>query len=102
MARPVIYMLIGCAPGERCVIERTETGFETRENETGAANDWARQHPKWEARIAADYFLTSPPAAATARCRARRDALSRWQEPCRAPISIGLSPRSSTLIRGLP
>jgi hypothetical protein len=85
VARPVIYVLVGCAPGERCVIERTETGFETHENETGAANDWARQHPKWEARIAADYFLTSSPELATARCRARRDALSRWPEPLSRP-----------------
>jgi hypothetical protein len=78
VARPVIYVLIGCAPGERCVIERTETGFETHENETSVANDWARNRPKWEARIAANYFLTSSPAAATARCRARRDALAGW------------------------
>jgi hypothetical protein len=27
VARPVIFTLIGCAPGERCVIERTENGF---------------------------------------------------------------------------
>jgi hypothetical protein len=81
VARPVIFVLIGCAPGERCVIERTETGFETHENETSAANDWVRQNPKWEARIAANYFLTSSPATATARCRARRDALAAWPEP---------------------
>jgi hypothetical protein len=40
--------LIGCAPGERCVIERTEKGFETREKETSAANDWVPSRPMWE------------------------------------------------------
>ncbi len=27
IARPVIFTLLGCRPGERCVIERTEQGF---------------------------------------------------------------------------
>ena len=40
VARPVIYTLAGCRRGERCVIERTEQGFETREQDTCAANDW--------------------------------------------------------------
>lgn len=81
VARPVIYTLIGCAPGERCVIERTETGFETREDETSAANDWAPSRPMWEARIGAAHFLSRSSAEATARCRARRDALARWRGP---------------------
>ena len=79
VARPVIYLLIGCAPGERCVIERTETEFETHEGETSAANNWTQARPNWEARISADYFLTASPALATARCRARRDALAGWR-----------------------
>jgi hypothetical protein len=78
VARPVIYVLVGCAPGERCVIERTETGFVTREDETSAANDWAPPRPMWEARIAASHFLTCSPADAAARCSARRDALAGW------------------------
>ena len=36
----MIYTLVGCAAHERCVIERTETDFLTREQETSAANDW--------------------------------------------------------------
>src|SRR6202023_3101996 len=47
-ARPVIYPLIGCAADERCVIERTETGFVTREEETSAANDWVPCRAGWE------------------------------------------------------
>ena len=78
VARPVLYTLVGCAPGERCIIERTETEFETRDDETSVANDWAQSRPNWEARIAADHFLTTSPALAVARCRARRDALAGW------------------------
>jgi hypothetical protein len=78
VARPVIYTLAGCAPGERCVIERTETGFTTREDDTSAANDWVPGRPMWEARMAANYFLTLPSAEAAARCAARRDELAGW------------------------
>lgn len=81
VARPVIYTLIGCAPGERCVIERTEDSFETREHETSAANDWMPSRPKWEARLAASRFLTSSPAEAATRCRDRHDALAGWNGP---------------------
>jgi hypothetical protein len=79
VARPAIYVLIGCAPNERCVIERTETGFATRENATSAANDWVPSRPRWEARVAATYFLTWSPAEAAARCRDRYDALAGWR-----------------------
>src|SRR5262249_33624151 len=40
VARPVIFTLIGCERGERCVIERTEEGFTSRVEDTSAANDW--------------------------------------------------------------
>jgi hypothetical protein len=78
-ARPAIYMLIGCSPGERCVIERTETSFVTRENETSAANDWVPSRPNWEARIAATRFLTWSSAEAAAHCRDRQYALAGWR-----------------------
>ena len=48
VARPVIYTLIGCATGERCVIERTENGFVTREEKTSATNDWVPSRPRWK------------------------------------------------------
>jgi hypothetical protein len=79
VARPAIYLLVGCAPGERCVIERIEDGFKTRVDETGAANDWTPARPRWEARIAAGHFLKCSPLEAAARCRARRDALAGWR-----------------------
>jgi hypothetical protein len=74
----VIYTLIGCAPGERCVIEWTEKGFVTREDETGAANDWVPGRPQWEARVSASRFLTCSTEEAATRCRDRHDALIGW------------------------
>jgi hypothetical protein len=78
VARPVIYALIGCAPGERCVIERTENGFVTRENGTSAANDWMPRRPRWEARVAVNRFFTCSSEEAAAHCRERHDALADW------------------------
>jgi hypothetical protein len=75
----VIYTLIGCASGERCVIERTENGFVTREENTSAANDWVPNRPRWEARIAATCFLTWSSAEAAERSRDRQDALAGWR-----------------------
>src|SRR5215475_15049598 len=34
VARPVIFTLVGCRLGERCVIERTEEGAATRTSDT--------------------------------------------------------------------
>jgi hypothetical protein len=79
VARPVIYTLIGCSPGERCVIERTENGFVTREENTSAANDWVPNRPQWEARVSPSRFLTCSSAEAAARCRDRHDALADWR-----------------------
>ncbi|MBX6424666.1 MAG: hypothetical protein IRZ09_01880 [Variibacter sp.] len=81
VARPVIYTLIGCAPGERCVIERTEEAYETRCDDTAAANDWGARRPGWEARIAARHFFTLSFAEAAENSRARRAALAAWPGP---------------------
>jgi hypothetical protein len=81
VARPVIYTLVGCAPGERCVIERTERGFVSRENDTSAANDWVPERPHWEGRIGTRRFLTSSFADAAGFSRARREALVGWDGP---------------------
>jgi hypothetical protein len=78
VARPVIYTLIGCAQNERCVIERTETGFVTREHDTSAANDWVPSRAGWEGRIGTRRFLTSSFADAASYSRARRDSLNAW------------------------
>jgi hypothetical protein len=78
VARPVIYTLVGCAANERCVIERTETGFVTRQEETSAANDWVPCRPGWEGRIGTRRFLTSSFAEAAGYSRARRESLRTW------------------------
>jgi hypothetical protein len=80
IARPVIFTLIGCERGERCVIERTEEGFATRDEDTSAANDWIHSAPGWEARVCATRLLTVSPAEAAANSNARREALSSWPQ----------------------
>jgi hypothetical protein len=85
VSRPVIYVLIGCAPGERCVIERTETGFATREHETSAANDWVPCQAGWEGRIGTRRFFISTFADAAGYSRARRESLIEWAGACASP-----------------
>jgi hypothetical protein len=78
VARPVIYTLVGRTAGERCVIERTETGFVTREDDTCAANDWVPRRPGWEGRIGTRRFLISSFDDAASYSRARRESLASW------------------------
>jgi len=78
IARPAIFTLVGCARGERCVIERTEEGSASRGEDTSAANDWLRSAPPWEARVGATLLLTSSSEEAAAHSRARREALASW------------------------
>jgi hypothetical protein len=78
VARPVIYTLVGARAAERCVIERTETGFVTRTDDTSAANDWVPSRPGWEGRIGMRRFLVCSFAEAAGFSRARRDALAGW------------------------
>jgi hypothetical protein len=79
IARPVIYSLVGCEPGQRCVIERTEEGFATRLDRTSAANDWHHSAPSWEARTRADLMLTRSYEETAASSRSRREHLENWQ-----------------------
>ena len=79
VARPVIFTLVGCGPGERCVIERTETGATTRHENTSAANDWVPARPAWEGRIGTLRFLISSFDEAAGYSRARRESLCDWR-----------------------
>jgi hypothetical protein len=79
VARPVIYTLAGCGPGERCVIERTEDGFTTRTDDHGAANDWLDSAPGWEGRIGASKVFTFTFEDAAAQSRLRREGLALWR-----------------------
>jgi hypothetical protein len=78
VARPVIFTLAGCVPGERCVIERTEEGFSTRHENTGAANDWFEPVAPWEARVANELLFNCDYLGARANSRTRREALAAW------------------------
>ena len=78
VARPVIFTLAGCEPGERCVIERTEEEFATRTENTGAANDWIAPAEPWEARVANELLFTVDYLGARANSRTRREALAAW------------------------
>jgi hypothetical protein len=112
VARPVIYTLVGCGTGERCVIERTQSDFVTRSEDTCAANDWVPCRPGWEGRIGTRRFLASSFAEAAGLSRARREALARWngplsamrfdwvQEPVLNPytrLAVAMSPASGIL-----
>ena len=79
IARPAIYTLAGCRPGQRCVIERTETDANTRTDDQGAANDWLASVPQWEGRIGASKVLTSTFEEAADYSRARREGLANWR-----------------------
>jgi hypothetical protein len=81
LARPVIFTLVGCHAGERCVIERTEQDHVTHLEQTAAANDWRQSRKPWEARIASDLFLTCSYEEAIARSRTRCAAISSWSGP---------------------
>ncbi len=79
IARPVIYTLAGCTEGEICTIERTETHFRTRFEETCAANDWLVSAPPWEGRVASDLVLRCSMEEACANSHRRREALAGWR-----------------------
>jgi hypothetical protein len=78
VARPVIYTLVGCVPGQQCVIERTETDFVTRDDDTSTANDWVPCRPGWEGRIGTRRFLVSSFDDAAGFSRVRRGSLAEW------------------------
>lgn len=100
VARPVIYTLAGCDPGERCVIERTEDDFVTHENNTCAANDWIVRRPNWEARIIASRMFWRRRRRRGARRGATRSRASAGAS--RKPDSTGSSRRCSTHTRASP
>jgi hypothetical protein len=78
VARPAIFTLVGCAPGERCVIERTEDSFNTRDDETSAANDWLQSTWPWEARVRTEVLLTRSYEEAAQNSRTRRAQIEAW------------------------
>src|SRR5262249_53298547 len=78
IARPVIYTVVGCCSGERCVIERTQDRFSSRTHDTSAANDWVPSRPHWEARVAAEALFTRTVGEAAEKSRRRREQVAAW------------------------
>jgi hypothetical protein len=81
IARPAIFTLVGCERGERCVIERTEKTFSTWNEDAAVANDWREPTESWEPRVSPDALLTRSSSEASARNRARQEALASWSQP---------------------
>jgi hypothetical protein len=76
IARPVIFTLVGCVAGERCVIERTEETFQTRSDFTVAANDWGQAREPWEGRVGGFGLLSRSYEDAADSSRLRAQTLS--------------------------
>jgi len=73
VARPVLFMLAGCLPGERIVIEREEMTARTYRDETVFANDWREPHANWRPRCCGA-------GAAVENNVRRRAALAAWKD----------------------
>ncbi len=71
VARPVLFMLIGCAAGERAVIERDGQQARTYRTDTIVANAWREDRAGWRPRCCGE----GPPAENNHR---RRAALAAW------------------------
>ena len=71
VARPVLFLLVGCRPGERVVIERDGAGVRTYAQDTVLANDWQEVRAGWRPRVCG---LGTP----ADNNRRRRAALAAW------------------------
>jgi hypothetical protein len=99
IARPVIYTLVGCKAGERCVIERTEEGCNSRNEDTATANDWLRVSPSWEARVSAEAMLTRSYEEAADKSTARREQLAAWHAPAEGSFAWVTPPVLNAMTR---
>jgi len=54
IARPALFVLVGCRPGEHVVIERECTASRTRSTKTIAANAWQHPSDSWRPRVCGD------------------------------------------------
>lgn len=52
LARPVLFTLVGCRPGERAVVERDGEATRTWRDETAVANAWRNLTAGWRPRVA--------------------------------------------------
>jgi hypothetical protein len=71
VARPVLFTLVGCQPGERAVIERDGAGTRIYRDDTTVANAWQEERAGWRPRCCGE----GTPADNNRR---RRAALAAW------------------------
>ena len=71
LARPAIFVLVGCAPGQRLIIERDCTSARSYADDTVVANAWRDMSESWEGRVCG----IGEPADNNRR---RRDAMAAW------------------------
>jgi hypothetical protein len=76
IARPVIYMLIGCAVGERCIIERVDAPFPMRRGAQPIIRPRRFHFRAWQILPRADRLLTCSYEEAGENSRARRETLA--------------------------
>lgn len=50
VARPALFLLVGCAPGERVIIEREGRTARVYDDRTIVANDWQEPRADWQPR----------------------------------------------------
>jgi hypothetical protein len=72
VARPVLFVLVGCKAGERVVIEREGDIVRSIPDETVVANDWRRRSDNWRPRACGD-------GAPVENNRRRVAALEAWR-----------------------
>lgn len=72
VARPVLFTVVGCAPGQHVVIERDASGARLYRDDSVVANAWRQETPGWRAR-------SSNGDDPVANNRERRSALSKWR-----------------------
>lgn len=70
VARPVLFTLVGCKPGERVVIERDGESARTYSQDIVVANDWQEPRPGWRPRCCEGMPVENN--------RSRRAALGAW------------------------
>jgi hypothetical protein len=51
VARPVLFLVAGCAPAERVLIERDGTAVRVHRDRTVAANAWREHSDGWRPRV---------------------------------------------------
>jgi hypothetical protein len=71
VARPALFTLVGCKPGERVVIERDDQSTRTYRQDLVVANDWQERRSGWRPRCPGE-------GTPVENNRSRRAALALW------------------------